>query len=226
MTKNDGRPAAMGETPADTDATAGVVETIFSTRAKPFPCPVDGKIETVQFLEGASGVVSLVEKLGKVFAPVRYDMNGNIEKLTSKYNEDQERFEFLNEMLICEQAQGALRATDALLWLRRALSFFHKFLFSVVEDAKAGRKREDLSDNIQKAYRETLQKYHGFLAQRLFSVLSKMVPHRSQLLKIFALGVEDLEDAVIPEVEKFLSNLNSNLVVLDKFYEDLRLTPL
>ncbi|KAK3911078.1 Glycolipid transfer protein, partial [Frankliniella fusca] len=162
-------------------------------------------------------------QLGKVFAPVRYDMNGNIEKITNKYREDPVRFEFIGDLLATEQAQGGLRAADALLWLRRALHFFHEFLHSIVKDTKANSRREDLSENIQTAYKETLQKHHGFLAQRLFSVLSKMVPSRSKLLKTLALGSDVVEERVMSEVEKFLLSLNTNLIVLEKLYEDLRL---
>lgn len=165
------------------------------------------------------------DQLGKVFAPVRYDMNGNIQKLTSKFNENSEKYAFLNDMLICEKAEGGLRAIDALLWLRRALHFLHDFLKSIVDDTRADRRPEDLTDNIQKSYRETLQKHHGFFAQKLFNMLSKMVPSRSQLLKSFILDADQPEEVAFAEMERFLLNLNSNLTVLVRFYEDFKLNP-
>lgn len=37
------------------------------------------KIKTAEFLNAARGIVRIIEKLGKVFAPVKYDINGNID---------------------------------------------------------------------------------------------------------------------------------------------------
>lgn len=59
---------------------------------------------------------------------------------------------------------------DPLCPIFRALQFFHNFLLSIVEDTKADVRPESLTANIQKAYKETLESYHGFLAQRLFNV--------------------------------------------------------
>lgn len=214
--------AADVKAPKGSTSTSG---SIFSQRMTPFPEPVEGKIATLPFLEGAKSVVSLVDLLGKTFAPVRYDMNGNIDKLTAKFNENSGKFEYLHDMIISEQAQGGLCATDALLWLRRALHFLHSFLNHIVDDFKSNKKSEDLSPFAQDSYRETLQKYHGFLARRLFNLLSNMMPSRSQLLKTFTLDVESPEEIIFQEMEGFLLTLESNLTVLSKFYEDFKLNP-
>ncbi|XP_034252063.1 glycolipid transfer protein [Thrips palmi] len=206
-------------------------DSIFAAELRPFPDPVDGKISTVPFLEAAAGVVKLVELLGQVFAPVRYDINGNIQKLTAKYNEDEKRFEFLNDMLLFEKAQGCkATAIDALLWLRRALHFVHNFLRSVATECRDNNWGEDLSTNVQTSYRETLEMHHGWIAQKLFGVLSKMIPKRSQLIKAFALSkeeevTEEKKQVIIEELERFLVVLNTNLTVLSKFYDDFKLMP-
>lgn len=226
------RPA--GSTPGPAALVANMMDatqdSIFAAELRPFPEPVDGKIGTAPFLEAAAGIVKLVELLGQVFAPVRYDINGNIQKLTAKYNEDAKKFEFLNDMLLSERAQGGkATAIDALLWLRRALHFVHNFLLSVAEECKADNWREDLSPNVQASYKETLEMYHGWVAQKLFGVLSKMIPKRSELIKAFALNKEEItqnqKEVILEELERFLSYLNTNLTVLSKFYDDFKLTP-
>lgn len=58
-----------------------------------------------------------------------------------------------------------------------------------------------------------------------FQVLTKMLPNRSQLLGVLALKQELPEDILFREIERFLSNLNSNLDVLSKFYTDHKLDP-
>lgn len=46
------------------------------------------------------------------------------------------------------------------------LLFFEK----IVEDHKAGKATEDLVAFLKEAYKETLEPYHGWMAQQLFNV--------------------------------------------------------
>ncbi|XP_023716242.1 pleckstrin homology domain-containing family A member 8 isoform X3 [Cryptotermes secundus] len=140
----------------------------FNSVQLPFPEVIDGKINTLQFLESSKGVVGLVEKFGKVFAPVKYDMTGNIEKLTEQYNTNKEKHLYLNNMILAEKEEGGNYAIDALLWLRRALQFIYTFFSCVLEDSQQGKKSEDLVPFLKKAYKETLEAYHGWMTQKLF----------------------------------------------------------
>ncbi|PSN53049.1 hypothetical protein C0J52_03966 [Blattella germanica] len=54
----------------------------FNSEQTPFPEVINGKIDTSKFLESSKVVVCLVDKFGKVFKPVKYDMAGNIEILS------------------------------------------------------------------------------------------------------------------------------------------------
>lgn len=82
--------ASNGGLPGD------VTSTIFSVSTACFPHHPNEKIRTIEFLEASKGVVLIVgmyctrvvcfqkihfyilEQFGKAFAPVKYDMNGNI----------------------------------------------------------------------------------------------------------------------------------------------------
>jgi pleckstrin family protein A (phosphoinositide binding specific) protein 8 len=55
-------------------------------------------------------------------------------------------------------------ATDALLWLKRALMFIRVFLGQVLEG------QPSLSTCASTAYEQTLRKYHNFLVKGIFSV--------------------------------------------------------
>lgn len=46
-------------------------------------------------------------------------LNFKNQKITQKYNEDQTKHEYLEDMLLLEKQQGGLIAIDALQWLRR-----------------------------------------------------------------------------------------------------------
>ncbi|XP_029675408.1 glycolipid transfer protein isoform X4 [Formica exsecta] len=154
-----------------------------------FPEIIDDKINTEEFLEAARDVVRTVDKFGKLFAPVRYDMQGNIDKLTTRYSIDQKSNSTLQDLILLEKStEEDLIAIDALMWLRRALHMILLFFEKIVEDHKAGKATEDLVAFLKEAYKETLEPYHGWMAQQLFNLLSRMTPTRSQLLFALADG--------------------------------------
>lgn len=85
-------------------------------------------ISTRHFLEASRGIVLFVEFLGKVFAPVRNDIQGNIDKLQAILEQDAIGHEHLNGILKAELQQPDPNqvlgvGTDALLWLTRALDY-------------------------------------------------------------------------------------------------------
>jgi len=52
----------------------------------------------------------------------------------------------------------------------RALHMILLFFERIVEDHKAGKATEDLVAFLKEAYKETLEPYHGWMAQQLFNV--------------------------------------------------------
>nr|CAD7596137.1 unnamed protein product [Timema genevievae] len=92
------------------------------------------------------------------------------QKLTKTYSDNPERYTYLNDMVLHEKEKGGNVATDALLWLRRALHFVYTFFHCIVEDTEKGRKTEDLVPFLKKAYKDVLERYHGWMAQQLFSL--------------------------------------------------------
>lgn len=97
-------------------------QTAFSMLEHQFPNAAN-KLDTKEFIQAASCTVSLIERTGKVFSPVIYDMNGNIRKLKRKFDLDHGEFKYLEDMILNEQEQGSLIAVDALLWLKRYIIF-------------------------------------------------------------------------------------------------------
>ncbi|XP_044733187.1 pleckstrin homology domain-containing family A member 8 [Chrysoperla carnea] len=200
------------------DATETNSETLNSIIRVPFPHTNLESIDTLTFLEAARGVVDLIEKFGKVFKPVKYDMNGNIEKLNRKYQEDPINHTCLQTMILHERDQGKDVATDALMWLRRALQFFHKFIECLIEDSQKEEKSENLSKLLKVAYADTLQRYHGWMAQRLFNLLSRMCPARTQIFNV--INHQNIEESILLEdMTAFNDKLNKCLQELVNFYD-------
>jgi len=52
----------------------------------------------------------------------------------------------------------------------RALHLILLFFEKIIEDHKAGKSTEDLVAFLREAYKETLEPYHGWMAQQLFNV--------------------------------------------------------
>ncbi|KAL6422970.1 hypothetical protein ACFW04_010460 [Cataglyphis niger] len=206
---------------SSTDSIIQEKTAIESDNGVQFPEIIDDKINTEEFLEAARDVVRTVDKFGKLFAPVRYDMQGNIDKLTTRYSMDKKSNSTLQDMILLEKStEKDLIATDALMWLRRALHMILLFFEKIVEDHKAGKTTEDLVAFLKEAYKETLEPYHGWMAQQLFNLLSRMTPTRSQLLFALADGQPDKEEVTLYNMELFLINLKKNVLALKKFYND------
>ncbi|KAJ8985262.1 hypothetical protein NQ317_007047 [Molorchus minor] len=196
------------------------VITIFSTLPAQFPDVSRDMIRTKQFLDASSAMVTLVEKFGKVFSPVIYDMNGNIKKITTKYNEDREKYKYLEDMILSERNDGGAIATDALMWLRRALHFLSTFFQYVIEDTSNEQCSPDLRTLIKNAYSETLEQYHGWLGTQLFNVLSRFAPNRRHLIYTLASDQHNQDAAVIKDMKKYNEKMSGCVKKLLQFYKD------
>ncbi|KAL0108024.1 hypothetical protein PUN28_014945 [Cardiocondyla obscurior] len=186
-----------------------------------FPEIIDGKIDTERFLRAARDVVRIVDKFGKLFAPVRYDMQGNIDKLTARYSTDKVANSTLQDMVLLEKStEKDLVAVDALMWLRRALHLILLFFDKIIESHKAGDATQDLVAFLRESYKETLEPYHGWMAQQLFNLLSRMTPSRSQLLLSLADGKTGKEEITLRNMEMSLINLRKNVIALKEFYNE------
>ncbi|XP_012538897.1 glycolipid transfer protein A [Monomorium pharaonis] len=186
-----------------------------------FPEIIDDKINTEEFLQAARDVVRTVDKFGKLFAPVRYDMQGNIDKLTTRYSMNKTVNSTLQDMILLEKStEKDLIAVDALMWLRRALHMILLFFERIVEAHKTEEPTEDLVAFLREAYKETLEPYHGWMAQQLFNLLSRMTPSRSQLLLALADGETGKEEVTLSNMELSLVNLRKNVTALKAFYND------
>ncbi|CAL1686374.1 unnamed protein product [Lasius platythorax] len=195
--------------------------TIESDNRVHFPEIIDDKINTEEFLQAARDVVLIVDKFGKLFISIRYDMQGNIDKLTTRYSMDKKSNSTLQDMILLEKStEENLIAVNALMCLTRALHMILLFFERIVEDHKAGKATEDLVEFLKEAYKETLGPYHGWIAQQLFNLLSRMAPTRSQLLLSLADEEPDKEEITLYNMELSLINLKKNVLAIKTFYND------
>jgi pleckstrin homology domain containing family A member 8 len=69
-------------------------------------------------------------------------------------------------------------ATDALLWLKRAIWFLREFFHELIY-AKNG----EINACIAKSYELTLKQYHNWIVKGIFSIALKAVPTRENFFR-------------------------------------------
>lgn len=92
------------------------------------------------------------------------------------------------------------------------------FLNGILEDTKNGTGSEDLRPLCLKSYEETLKKYHGWMTQQIFYLVSRACPWRKDLLSSLALGQPDREGIVLEQMESVLVNLKENVGIIHQLY--------
>eukprot|EP00730_Choanoeca_flexa_P003736 TRINITY_DN11492_c1_g2_i1.p1 TRINITY_DN11492_c1_g2~~TRINITY_DN11492_c1_g2_i1.p1 ORF type:complete len:200 (+),score=51.55 TRINITY_DN11492_c1_g2_i1:39-638(+) len=183
--------------------------------------PRDDGIETSPFLDACAALVPIFDALGSTaFAPVKSDINGNIKKLRGWYEKDPAARNTLQAMVKLEVDAGTTKAsgsaTDALLWLKRALTFIRIFLRELVKGEKP-------ADAATTAYGESLRQYHNFLVRGIFSVAMRACPTREKLMATLAKD-SGLDDAgVVAQIQTLQTDFNALLDQLNSFYQDQKL---
>ncbi|XP_055933751.1 glycolipid transfer protein-like isoform X2 [Argiope bruennichi] len=177
---------------------------MFFKDVKKFPS-VENEIEFLPFIEACKGIVKFVELLGSLFAPVRHDIQGNIDKLSKIHFSNAAEFPTINSIVEFEvKRAGDQTGIDALLWLK----------------SKQEQHEENISSFFYKAYEEKLKPYHGWIVQKLFGLMVVAAPSRKSLLDLLAGGEDSsTEDVVFGEMEIYLEGLGANIDVINRLYD-------
>ncbi|OXA38110.1 glycolipid transfer protein [Folsomia candida] len=187
----------------------------------------NGRVSTKEFLEASKVILKFFDNLGKLYIPVKHDVEGNIAKLNEKYLEDPVRFAYIQDMIEHEVSSGSNYAAESLLWLKRGLHFICLFLHALVMDHQRKVTSESLLDNMRVSYELSLKPYHNWMLQKLFLILSRAAPTRQELLKSmtnYSSSEIDLNhEDVMKKVKVFVEGLQSNLEAIFDLYVRLRL---
>lgn len=178
-------------------------------------------IPTEAFLNSCSSIVPVFDLLGPtIFSPVKNDIQGNINKLTKKLKSNPTEFASLQKMILYEVEHKDevkdVDATDALLWLKRALEFIALFL----KELFAGDK--DLSTCASVAYSQSLKEYHGWIIRGIFSLIVNAVPSRTTFIRALALDCDEINESIEKQIvldgSKEMASLEQILIILKEFY--------
>ncbi|XP_039746894.1 glycolipid transfer protein [Pararge aegeria] len=175
----------------------------------------DGKINICCFLEASSDLIKLVGRLGKVFAPVKYDMQGNIDKIKLHYNYDKDSC--LLDLMLEEHSNGKHTAAEGVLWLNRALLFFELVFHEIVICLQGKNYDEDMKKVFTIAYEGSVKKYHSWVTQQLFALICKMSPTLPQIMESFEVENNEAFEA---RLVSFNTTLYSVRRKIDDFFKE------
>ncbi|CAM2717981.1 unnamed protein product [Rotaria socialis] len=200
-------------------------KTFFSELSYPFAKLTSLKFEEIHselFLSTCEQYINLIEKFNsKTFIPLRADANGNINKLKRKIINDPNKFQTLysivNDEIIAKTTKEKNSATDALLWLKRSIHFLGCFLHEYGQD------NQTVEDAMNKAYGQTLKRFHGWITRGVFSIALRSVPYKEEFLMSLAVNSNDarevlFEQQIMNEMLEHGLNMNSVVNKITEFY--------
>lgn len=180
-------------------------------------------IPTEPFLLASGDFLPILDKLGsKAFQPVKMDISGNISKIRIKYQTDEAKFSTLQSIVMFEKHNNTTNvsnsATDAIMWLKRGLTFVKEFLKNV------GAGEKNLTKALQDAYMASLAKHHGWVVRGVFHLALKAAPYYTDFVDALTgtTGSADdteLIDHLLVSIKNYTSSLENILTILDDFYK-------
>ncbi|KAG0682613.1 hypothetical protein C6P40_000287 [Pichia californica] len=172
----------------------------------------EGEISTLEFLEASESLVKLFDLLGSsAFSIVQSDMNGNINKVSSKFLSDPINCDTLQKLILTEvKEKGKKTATQGLLWLTRGLQFTAVAMRKCIDN-----QTWELSKCFESAYGETLTKYHSMLVRPVFKLAMKACPYRKDFFEKLGNDLTKVNEQLLA----WVSSLESVVEEIMKFFE-------
>jgi hypothetical protein len=128
-----------------------------------------------------------------------------------RYIEHPETSKTFQDIVLSEVNEKHKVATDAILWLKRALEFTSLALRLNIQNAA-----EELSASFSKAYSTTLSKHHSFMIRPVFSLAMSACPSRKNFYEKLAEG-GDLA-TLMKQIDLWVAGLEEKLKIIVDFY--------
>ncbi|XP_019768150.1 uncharacterized protein LOC109543069 isoform X2 [Dendroctonus ponderosae] len=183
-------------------ASRDAAKTAFSVLQVQFPVATD-RLRTLDFLEAAHGLVTIVERFGKVFAPVINDMNGNIK--SPPLSEPVLRVHHHGQR---ERARHAGPGPDDAAGLFRNVGALPRL---------AGHAA------VQRKSPSTLDRMAAAQSLPVLQVMSRFAPNRSDLFYTLALDHSHRDEQVLRDLRQYHQRMAACVLQLTQFYADHRL---
>ncbi|KAB0794859.1 hypothetical protein PPYR_11698 [Photinus pyralis] len=191
------------------------MDTYFRVFQRPFPHQTLFKIKTIDFIIPCRDFVHLLHEISMVFTLPRVTMQNHLEKVIDRYNENQDKFKFLEEMILTEQTDDNSPLITALLQLRRHLQFFLEYFEGICNDELL---QEDTSIIAKFAYSNTLEPTHGWFLKLCYNLMICLFPKRTQFINKLGFSKENMQEFVLEDMHEFTFNLRCCANYLQHIY--------
>ncbi|OQR67552.1 glycolipid transfer protein-like [Tropilaelaps mercedesae] len=187
----------------------------------------DDQIPTEPFLNACRVIVNFLGMLGKIFVPVKADINGHIEKVKKIVACNPEKFSFLDAIIdpaVKVEKKEVKRRKDAIMsltWLKRSCEFVFYFLTKFTDPENLS--IEDLRPLFRDAYERKLKQHHSVVAQKLFQVCVHAAPTRSYTVCVLTGKGDRTEKQVYAIVNIFLQGMRANVECLVRTFDKFEL---
>ncbi|KAF5276305.1 hypothetical protein FQA39_LY06654 [Lamprigera yunnana] len=191
------------------------VDTYFNVFLRPFPQHPHLKMKTNDFLMSSKDFMLLLENLGFIYTFPRMYMQKCIKKISKKFQEDDYKYRYIEDILLEEKEEYNTELTEALFWLRRHFQFFLEFFEFICND-------ETLDENIslfaKDSYMRNLERYQNCCVKGWYKCMISLMPSRTKLLMKMAFNHKDCDEFVLYDMNKFTINLRQCVYHLKHFY--------
>lgn len=175
-------------------------------------------IPTVAFLDACSTLPKLLQAIGgKSLITMSLDITNNINKLRAKQRLNPSKTTSLQALVHLEISTQTTHSkhcgTDALLWLKRELSFIKDFIFSIIGGSS------DMSAGFLACYEKTLRPHHSVMSKSVYTIAAKTMPYREDMLRALGHdGMSATEYAVLMDLETYATAMNTVVIYIETFY--------
>ncbi|XP_075969407.1 glycolipid transfer protein-like [Anticarsia gemmatalis] len=184
-----------------------------------FPSVINGRINIVEYLAAASDLITLLERFGTIFTPVRIDLQGNIDKIKKQYKYDENSC--LLELMLDEKARGEVIAAGGCLWLNRGLLFFEILFMEMKNSLQKALNPDDINMKqvFTRAYEGSVKQFHNWVTQQLFTIICKMSPNMPQIMRSLNVNQNNVKEFET-SLESFSISLHLVRCKTDDFFRD------
>lgn len=178
-----------------------------------------GFVDVETFVKACTDFAEIYDLIGgKVFAPLKSDVMGNVEKVKNhalKLNITTLEGLVQNEVNNKTQKVSG-SATDALVWLKRGLWLFCKFLLKI----RNGERNPTAA--FTEAYNETLSKHHNFVVRGMVKMMLNALPAQESLVNTLVHAHDSAdgskEKVLLAHITEYTNSMEPVLTQLDVFY--------
>jgi pleckstrin family protein A (phosphoinositide binding specific) protein 8 len=139
------------------------------------------------------------------------------------------KYQSIQSIVQCEVNENVTQvknsATDALMWLCRAVWFIREFIHEFSKSVNP-----EMGNCVYFAYQNTLKQYHNWVVRSIFSLAMRSLPTKDDFLKGLATKPEDylnnktlFEKQIVEEMKKTLTSIDSLLNAIRYFYRERKL---